>query len=56
MNWNLLITNTSSNTFNTYVAGGTPHLILVDNKGKVTQSLFGSDSNSTLLQSDLSIN
>ena len=56
MNWYLPITNTPSNTFNTYAAGGTPHLILVDNKGKVAQSLFGSDPNNTLFRSDLKIN
>ena len=56
MNWYLPITKTPSNTFNTDAAGGTPHLILVDDKDKEVQSLFGSDPNNTLLQLDLKIN
>ncbi len=55
MNWYLPITNTPSNTFNTYAVGRTPHLMLADNKGKVAQSLFGADPNNTLLRSDLKI-
>lgn len=42
-------------TFNNYFAGGTPHWILVDAKGIVVQSMFGSDPNNALLRLDLKI-
>ena len=43
-------------TFLNYGAGGTPHWILVDKKGKVIYSIFGSDPNNALLRLDLRIN
>ena len=42
-------------TFLNYGAGGTPHWILVDKKGKVDYSIFGSDPNNALLRLDLKI-
>jgi hypothetical protein len=55
MNWHLPITNIPSNTFNTYKVRRTPYLLLVNNKGIVVQSLFGSDPNNAC-QLDLKIN
>ena len=43
-------------TFLNYGAGGTPHWILVDKKGNVTYSIFGSAPNNALLRLDLRIN
>ncbi len=40
-------------TFLDYMAGGTPHWILVDEEGKVVYSIFGSDPNNALLRLDL---
>lgn len=42
-------------TFLDYGAGGTPHWILVDEKGMVVYSIFGSDINNALLRLDLKI-
>jgi hypothetical protein len=56
MNWDLPITNIPSNTFNTYEVRRTPYLLLVNNKGKVAQSFFGSDPNDALVRLDLKIN
>ena len=42
-------------TFLNYGAGGTPHWILVDEKGKVAYSIFGSDPNNALLRLDYKI-
>lgn len=39
-----------------YGAGGTPHWILVNEEGKVSYSIFGSDPNNALLRLDLKIN
>ena len=43
-------------TFLNYGAGGTPHWILVDKRGHVEYSIFGSDPNNALLRLDLKIN
>ncbi len=40
-------------TFLNYGAGGTPHWILVNEKGLVEYSIFGSDPNNALLRLDL---
>jgi len=40
-------------SFLDYGAGGTPHWILVDAKGKVVYSIFGSDPNNALLRLEL---
>ncbi len=45
MNWDLPITNIPSDTFNTYEVGKKPYLLLVNNRGTVVQSFFGSDPN-----------
>lgn len=42
-------------TFLNYGAGGTPHWILVDEKGIVDYSIFGSDPNNALLRLDFKI-
>ena len=42
-------------TFHKYKAGGTPHWVLADSKGKVVFSIFGSDPNNALLRLDLKI-
>lgn len=42
-------------TFLDYGAGGTPHWILVDGKGKVVYSIFGSDPNNALLRLDFKL-
>ncbi len=39
-------------TFLNYGAGGTPHWIIVDKKGEVVYSIFGSDPNNALLRLD----
>ena len=44
-----------ANTFKTYQAGGTPHWVLVDAKGNLEYSIFGSDPNNALLRLDLKI-
>jgi len=43
-------------TFHKYKAGGTPHWIVVDKKGVVIDSIFGSDPNRALLKLDYIIN
>ena len=43
-------------TFLNYGAGGTPHWILIDKKGIVIYSIFGSDPNNALLRLDYMIN
>ncbi len=43
-------------TFLNYGAGGTPHWILVDQRGNVNYSIFGSDPNNALLRLDYLIN
>ena len=42
-------------TFTKYVAGGTPHWILIDKNGAVDYSIFGSSPNNALLRLDLKI-
>ena len=42
-------------TFLDYGAGGTPHWLLVDEKGNLVYSIFGSDPNNALLRLDLKI-
>lgn len=42
-------------TFLMYGAGGTPHWLLVDEKGIVQYSIFGSDPNNALLRLDYMI-
>lgn len=44
-----------NNTFWIYGAGGTPHWILVDKKGDILYSIFGSDPNNALLRLDYKI-
>jgi hypothetical protein len=56
MNWYLPINNIPSNTFNTFETGKTPLLVLANNKGKLAQSLFGSEPNNAVLRLDLNIN
>ncbi len=43
-------------TFLNYGAGGTPHWVLVDQKGNVVYSIFGSDPNNALLRLDYMLN
>ncbi len=43
-------------TFLNYGAGGTPHWVLVDSKGYVVYSIFGSAPNNALLRLDYMIN
>uniref|UniRef100_UPI003A9480E4 TlpA family protein disulfide reductase n=1 Tax=Gelidibacter japonicus TaxID=1962232 RepID=UPI003A9480E4 len=43
-------------TFHKYLAGGTPHWILIDKEGKLEYSIFGSDPNNALLRLDFKIN
>ena len=43
-------------TFHDYLAGGTPHWILVNKDGEVIRSIFGSDPNRALLWLDYAIN
>lgn len=45
-----------ANTFHKYLAGGTPHWVLVDKDGNLEYSIFGSDPNNALLRLDLKIN
>jgi peroxiredoxin len=42
-------------TYLNYGAGGTPHWILTDEKGRVVYSIFGSDPNNALLRIDYKI-
>lgn len=42
-------------TFLNYGAGGTPHWILLNKKGEVEYSIFGSDPNNALLRLDYKI-
>lgn len=42
-------------TFRKYQAGGTPHWLLIDAKGVLKFSIFGSDPNNALLRLDLRI-
>lgn len=44
-----------NSTFLDYGAGGTPHWLLVDEKGNLVYSIFGSDPNNALLRLDLKI-
>ncbi len=44
-----------ANTFNKYLARGTPHWILVNAEGNLEYSIFGSDPNNALLRLDLKI-
>lgn len=45
-----------ANTFKKYLAGGTPHWILVNANGELEYSIFGSDPNIALLRLDFKIN
>ncbi len=49
MNWYLQVTETPSNLFNAYEASRITRLLLMQFRGKVSQSLYGSDSNNALL-------
>jgi len=44
-----------SATFNKYLAGGTPHWLLIDSEGLLQYSIFGSDPNNALLRLDFKI-
>lgn len=44
-----------SATFHRYLAGGTPHWLLLDEKGILQYSVFGSDPNNALLRLDFKI-
>ncbi|WP_103070184.1 TlpA family protein disulfide reductase [Aquimarina sediminis] len=45
-----------SATFRKYLAGGTPHWLLVNAEGNLEYSIFGSDPNNALLRLDFKIN
>ena len=46
----------NANTFHKYLAGGTPHWLLINGEGNLQYSIFGSDPNNALLRLDLNIN